>query len=142
MLGRLAGLVLRKGPALPTGKVRFFDAEKGFGFITKDGGGDVYVRANALSEGVGSLRAGQRVDFGVVDGRRGEQALNVRVIETPPSVSKAQRKKPAEMVVIVESLIQMLDGLGNQYRANRHPDPKMAAKAAQVLRGVADELEL
>lgn len=127
---------------MPTGKVRFFDAEKGFGFISKDGGGDVYVRATALADGVATLRAGQRVDFGVVDGRRGEQALNVRVLEQPQSLSKASRKKPADMALIVESLIQMLDGLGNSYRANRHPDPKMAAKAAQVLRGVADELEL
>ena len=127
---------------MPTGKGRFFDAEKGFGFITKDDGGDVYVRATALADGVAALHSGQRVDFGVVDGRRGEQALNVRVIEQPPSLSKAARKRPQEMAVIIEDLIQMLDGVGNGYRANRHPDPKMAAKAAQVLRRVADELEL
>lgn len=127
---------------MPTGKVRFFDAEKGFGFITKDGGGDVYVRSTALADGVASLHSGQRVDFGVVDGRRGEQALNVRVLDQPQSVSKAQRKKPQEMAVILEDVIQMLDGIGNGYRSNRHPDPRMAAKAAQVLRRVADELEL
>ena len=127
---------------MPTGKVRFFDAEKGFGFITKDDGGDVYVRATALADGVAALHSGQRVDFGVVDGRRGEQALNVRVIEQPPSLSKAARKRPQEMAVIIEDLIQMLDGVGTGYRANRHPDPKLAAKAAQVLRRVADELEL
>ena len=126
---------------VPTGKVRFFDAEKGFGFITKDGGGDVYVRSTALADGVAALRSGQRVDFGVVDGRRGEQALNVTILDQPPSLSKASRKKPQEMAVIVEDLIQMLDGLGNGYRANRHPDPKMATKAAQVLRRVAEELE-
>ena len=54
---------------VPTGKVRFFDAEKGFGFITKDDGGDVYVRANALPAGVAALKAGQRVEFGVIEGR-------------------------------------------------------------------------
>lgn len=126
---------------MPTGRVRFFDAEKGFGFITRDGGGDVYVRSTALADGVAALHSGQRVDFGVIDGRRGEQALNVRVLENPPSLSKATRKKPGELAVIVEDLIQMLDGLGNGYRANRHPDPKMATKAAAVLRRVADELE-
>lgn len=122
--------------------MRFFDAEKGFGFISKDGGGDVYVRATALADGVAALHSGQRVDFGVIDGRRGEQALNVRVLEQPASLSKAARKKPAEMAVIVEDLIQLLDGIGNGYRNNRHPDPRMATKAAQVLRRVADELEL
>lgn len=126
---------------MPTGRVRFFDAEKGFGFITRDGGGDVYVRSTALADGVAALHSGQRVDFGVIDGRRGEQALNVRVLENPPSLSKATRKKPGELAVIVEDLIQMLDGLGNGYRSNRHPDPKMATKAAAVLRRVADELE-
>ena len=66
---------------MPTGKVRFYDAEKGFGFLTKEDGGDVYVRANVLPEGVTSLKAGQRVEFGVIDGRKGEQALSVRLLE-------------------------------------------------------------
>ena len=127
---------------MPTGKVRFFDAEKGFGFITKDGGGDVYVRSNALPDGVTSLKSGQRVEFGVVEGRRGEQALSLRILETPPSLSKAQRKKPETMVPIVEDLIKMLDGLGNGYRHGRHPDPRHSKKIAAVLRRVAEELEL
>ena len=73
---------------MPTGKVRFYDADKGFGFIAKDGGGDVYVRSNVLPAGVEALRAGQRVEFGVMEGRRGEQALSVRLVETAPSLSK------------------------------------------------------
>lgn len=127
---------------MPTGKVRFFDADKGFGFISKDGGGDVYVRSNVLLDGVTSLRAGQRVEFGVMQGRRGEQALSVRVLEVPPSLSKATRKKPQEMAVIVEDLIKLLDGLGNGYRRGRYPDERHGTKVAAVLRRVADELEL
>ena len=127
---------------MPTGKVRFFDAEKGFGFITKDDGGDVYVRSNALPAGVAALKAGQRVEFGVIEGRRGEQALSLHVLETPPSLSKAQRRKPEDMAVLMEDLIKMLDGLSNGYRHRRHPDSRQAAKVAQVLRRVADELEL
>ncbi len=127
---------------MPTGKVRFFDAEKGFGFISKDDGGDVYVRANALPAGVTALKAGQRVEFGVIEGRKGEQALSLRVLETPVSLSKAARKKPEQMTVIVEDLIKMLDGLGNDYRHRRYPDTKHARKVAQLLRRVADELEL
>lgn len=127
---------------MPQGKVRFYDAEKGFGFLTKEGGGDVYVRANALPSGVTALKPGQKVEFGVIEGRKGEQALSVTVVETPPSLSKAQRKKPEQMAVIVEDLIKMLDHIGNGYRHGRHPDAKHAAKTAQVLRAVADELEL
>ena len=127
---------------MPVGKVRFYDAEKGFGFLTKEGGGDVYVRANALPEGVAALKTGQKVEFGVVDGRRGEQALSVRVLDAPPSLSKAQRKKPEQMAVIVEDLIKMLDAVGNGYRHGRHPDNRTSQKVASVLRAVADELEL
>ncbi len=84
---------------MPTGKVRFYDATKGFGFLTKDGGGDVYVNASALPAGVNTLKPGQKVDFGIVEGRRGEQALSLQIIETPVSLSKASRKKPQEMAV-------------------------------------------
>ena len=127
---------------VPVGKVRFYDAEKGFGFLVKEDGGDVYVRANVLPPGVTSLKTGQKVEFGVVEGRRGEQALSVRILEAPPSLSKASRKQPEQLVVISEDLIKMLDHLGNGYRRGHHPDRKTAQKVAQMLRAVADELEL
>ena len=127
---------------MPQGKVRFYDAEKGFGFVAKDGGGDVYFRASVLPTGVTTLKPGQRVEFGVAEGRKGEQALSLTLIETPPSLSKAQRKSPETMAVITEDLIKLLDGLGNAYRRGRYPDAKTAEKIAHMLRGVADELEL
>jgi CspA family cold shock protein len=127
---------------VPVGKVRFYDAEKGFGFLTKDEGGDVYVRANALPPGVTTLKPGQKVEFGVVEGRRGEQALSLHLLEAPPSLAKASRKQPEQMAVIVEDLIKMLDGVGNNYRRGRYPDSRTSSKVASVLRAVADELEL
>lgn len=128
---------------MPTGRVRYFDADKGFGFLSSDDGGeDVYVRTTALPHGVTTLKRGQKVEFGIVDGKRGPQALSVRLVEAPVSLSKASRKKPEQMAVIVEDLIKMLDGIGNGYRHGRHPDAKHAGKTAQVLRAVADELEL
>lgn len=128
---------------MPTGRVRYYDAEKGFGFLSKDeGGDDVFVRAAALPPGVPVLKRGQKVEFGIVDGKKGEQALSVRLLEAPPSLSKAQRKSPEQMAIIVEDLIKMLDGIGNGYRHGRHPDGKHAEKTAAVLRAVADELEL
>ncbi len=127
---------------MPVGKVRFFDAEKGFGFLTKDDGGDVFVRAAVLPPGVETLKPGQKVEFGVVEGRKGEQALSVRLLEAPPSLSKAQRKSPEQMAVITEDLIKVLDHLGNSYRRGRHPEARTAEKVAQMLRAVAEELEL
>lgn len=61
------------------GKVKWFNAEKGFGFIEKnDGGGDVFVHFSAIrSEGFKTLEEGQTVEFDVVEGTRGPQAANV-----------------------------------------------------------------
>lgn len=128
---------------MPTGKVRFFDAEKGFGFIAKDDGGDVYVRTNALPAGVTTLKPGQRLEFGVMEGRKGEQALGpITVLDTPASLSKAARKKPEQLTTMFEDLIKMLDGISTTYRHGRYPDEKVATKTATLLRAVADELEL
>jgi CspA family cold shock protein len=127
---------------VPTGKVKWYDNEKGFGFLTKDEGGDVYVRAAALPAGVTTLKNGARVDFGVVQGRKGDQALQVRLLEPPPSLSKAMRKSPEQMVVIVEDLIRLLEGLETTYRRGRHAESRTAKQTATLLRALADELEL
>jgi CspA family cold shock protein len=131
---------------VPTGKVKWYDAEKGFGFLSREEGEDVYVRANALPEGVTTIKAGTRVEFGVLSGRRGDQAHQVKLLDATPSVSQnrraAQRKKPEEMATIVEDLIRLLDGVGEAYRHGRHPDTKTAQPTAKLLRGLADELEL
>jgi CspA family cold shock protein len=126
---------------VPTGKVKWYDADKGFGFLTRDDGGEVFVHSSALPGGVAALKSGQRVEFGVVEGRRGQQALSLRLLEAPPSVVKAKRKKPDEMVVIVEDLIKLLDGISNTYRRGKHPDARDAKKIATVLRAVADDLQ-
>jgi cold shock protein len=128
--------------AVPTGKVKWYDAEKGFGFLSKDEGGDVYVRSDALPDGVTTLKAGSRVEFGIVQGRRGDQALQVRLLEPKQSVSRSMRKKPADMVNIVEDLYRLLENIEQGYRAGRHPDPKTARPTAKLLRALADELEL
>ena len=61
-----------------TGKVKWFNAEKGYGFIEREDGGDVFVRFSAIQgEGFKTLEEGQAVEFDVVEGNRGEQAANV-----------------------------------------------------------------
>jgi cold shock protein len=130
---------------VPTGKVKWFDAEKGFGFLSQEDGPDVYVRSEALPDGVSTLKSGTRVEFGIAQGRRGDQALQVRVLDAPASVTRnksvARRKKPDEMAPIVEDLIRLLDGVGEAYRHGRHPDSRTAKPVAKLLRALADELE-
>ena len=61
-----------------TGKVKWFNAEKGYGFIEREDGGDVFVHFSAIQgEGFKTLEEGQAVEFVVVEGNRGEQAANV-----------------------------------------------------------------
>ena len=131
---------------MPTGKVKWFDADKGFGFLSQEDGPDVYVRSEALPDGVSTLKSGTRVEFGIAQGRRGDQALQVRVLDAPASVARnksaARRKKPDEMAPIVEDLIRLLDSVGETYRHGRHPDARTAKPTAKLLRALADELEL
>jgi cold shock protein len=63
---------------MSNGKVKWFNAEKGFGFIEADGGTDVFVHFSAIqTEGFKSLEEGQSVSFEIVEGARGPQAANV-----------------------------------------------------------------
>ena len=66
---------------LATGTVKFFNAEKGFGFISREQGEDVFVHySNIQGNGYKSLAEGQQVEFDVAPGRKGEEARNVRAI--------------------------------------------------------------
>jgi CspA family cold shock protein len=67
--------------SLATGTVKLFNAEKGFGFISREQGDDVFVHfSNIQGSGYKTLDEGQRVEFDVAPGRKGEEAQNVRVV--------------------------------------------------------------
>ncbi len=66
---------------MATGTVKFFNNDKGYGFITQENGSDVFVHfSNIEGEGFKSLEEGQRVEFEVAPGRKGDEATGVRVV--------------------------------------------------------------
>ncbi len=121
---------------VPTGKVKFFDAERQFGFISGDDGARVYLHASVLPEDNPAPKPGTRVEYGVAEGRRGPQAISVRIIDAP-SIVRAQRRKPQDMVPVVEDLIKLLDGSSDSLRRGHYP--ANSKQIAKVLRVVAED---
>ncbi|MCB9417311.1 MAG: cold-shock protein [Mycolicibacterium sp.] len=134
---------------MPTGKVKWYDAEKGFGFLSQEEGEDVYVRASALPAGVEGLKAGQRVEFGLASGRRGPQALSVKLIDPPPSLSRTRREaaaaehkhSPDELQGMVGMITLLESAVQPELRKGRYPDKKVARRVSEVVRAVASELD-
>ncbi|MEU0539996.1 cold-shock protein [Nocardia sp. NPDC005978] len=145
---------------MPTGKVKWYDVEKGFGFLSQDEGEDVYVRSSALPEGVEALKPGQRVEFGMAAGRRGPQALSLKLLETPPPLRNERaergergerrrsneapvvRKSTDELHGLIEDMITLLETkVQPDLRRGKYPDRKMSQRIAEVVRGVARELD-
>ncbi len=136
---------------MPTGRVKWYDADKGFGFLSQEDGEDVYVRSSALPQGVGDLKAGQRVEFGLASGRRGPQALSVKLIDPPPSLATRTRREtsapehkhtPDELHGMVEDMITLLEGtVQPELRKGRYPDRKVARRVSEVVKAVARELD-
>ena len=138
---------------MPTGKVKWYDSDKGFGFLSQEEGEDVYVRSSALPEGVEGLKAGQRVEFGLASGKRGPQALSVKLIDPPPSLAKTlsrtRREAPAEhkhspdeLHGMVEDMITLLENIVQpELRKGRYPDRKTARQISEVVKAVAREFD-
>jgi len=125
---------------MPTGKVKFFDDDKGFGFIAGDDGSEVFLHASALPAGTETIKPGSRVEFGIADGRKGAQALSVRVLEVT-SFTSTTRKPAEDLAIITEDLIRLLDQIGGNLKRGKYPEAAHGKKVAQLLRRVAEELE-
>ncbi|GID30155.1 cold-shock protein [Paractinoplanes brasiliensis] len=128
---------------MPTGRVKWYDATKGFGFVTSDEGGDVFLPKGALPAGVAELKTGQRVEFGVVDSRKGAQAMGVKLIDAPPSLAELRRRPAEELHGMVEDMIKVLESqVQPGLSRGRYPDKRVAQKIAQLVHAVAKEFEV
>ncbi|GAA1362168.1 MULTISPECIES: cold-shock protein [Catellatospora] len=128
---------------MPTGRVKWYDTEKGFGFLTRDEGGDVFVHKAALPDGVGELKPGQKVEFGVAAGRKGDQALQVKLIDAPPSLQELRRRPADELNTLIEDMIKVLESkILPDLKRGRFPEKKTAQALAQALHTIARDLEV
>jgi CspA family cold shock protein len=132
----------KKVDYVPTGKVKWYDKEKGFGFLAGEDGQEVFLPKSALPEGVLELKAGTRVEFGVADGRKGAQALGLRVLDKTPSIAKAKRPSARDLAPLVQDLVTVLDNLSGTLSAGKYPEGNKGKAIAAALRKVADELDV
>ena len=97
---------------MPTGRVKWFSLEKGFGFIANDEGEDVYLAATSLPEGVATVKPGTKLEFSIADSRKGPQALSVHIIDAPPSLVENSRVNSDDLAAMIEDTIKILDKVG------------------------------
>ena len=125
---------------MPSGRVKWFSLEKGFGFISNDEGEDVYLSADALPAGVTTVKPGTKLEFSIADSRKGPQAMSVHIIDAPPSLVENSRANSDDLAAMIEDTIKMLDRVGNGLRNGRHPNAQEADRLGRVLRGIASQL--
>ena len=126
---------------MPTGRVKWFSLEKGFGFISNDEGEDVYLAASSLPEGMPSVKPGTKVEFSIIDSRKGPQAMSIHIVEAPISLAENSRVNNDDLAAMIEDTIKILDKVGNGLRQGRHPSGTDAERLGRVLRGIAGQLE-
>lgn len=126
---------------VPIGKVKWYNAEKGFGFVSNPGDEDVYVGKSVLPEGVEELHPGQRIEFDFAAGRRGPQALRIKVLDAPRRRATSQRK-PEELGSMLSDVLTVIETqIQPALSAGRYPDRKTGRQVAEILRAVAKELD-
>ena len=126
---------------MPSGRVKWFSLENGFGFISNDEGEDVYLAASSLPEGVATVKPGTKIEFSIIDSRKGPQAMSVRIIDAPVSLAENSRVNSDDLAAMIEDTIKILDKVGNGLRHGRHPSGPDAERLGRVLRGIAGQLE-
>lgn len=140
---------------MPTGKVKWYDADRGFGFVSNPEGEDVYVGAQVLPDGVTDLVKGQRLDYDFAEAKKGPQALRVSVLDDGPAPGssrdrgergrggqRGRRYTADQLHELVQDTITLLEGrVQPTLESGRRPDRKDGRQVAEILRTIARELE-
>ena len=133
-----------KEVVMPTGHVKFFDSTKGFGFVQSDEGAEAFLHVSNLPDGITDVKPGTRIEYSIVDSKRGAQVMTCRILEVPESLERKQRAasrmKNEDLVILVEGLISALDKIRPGIEAGRLPEGANADKLARLLRTLADQL--
>ena len=126
---------------MPTGRVKWFSLEKGFGFISNDEGEDVYLAATSLPEGVATVKPGTKIEFSIIDSRKGPQAMSIHIVESPVSLAENSRVNNDDLAAMIEDTIKILDRYGNGLRSGRTSTAADGERLAKVLRGIASQID-
>lgn len=131
---------------MATGRVKFYNPEKGFGFLSQDDGGDdVHVRATALAAGIRELTRGTRVQFEVSTGPQGLRANAVRPLSADPrntTAGESPRLSAAALDALITDLIAVLDNsVLPQLGKGIYPDPARSKNAAAMAHTVIHNLD-
>ena len=129
---------------MPIGRVKWFDPDKGFGFVTNPGDDDVFVGTQVLPDGVEELHQGQTIEYEFAAGRKGPQVLRITDIQETgrPRRRPSHKYKPDQLQSMIQDLMTLLEGhVQPSLQAGRYPGRKESRQVAEVLRAVARELD-
>lgn len=130
---------------MPIGRVKWYNADRGYGFVTNPEGDDCYVGKQVLPEGVTELHPGQRIEFDYSSGRRGPQALRVAILHAPKAHRLPHKPhhnhKPEELHSMISDVMTLLEGIQPGLLHGRYPDTKHGKQVAGILRAIAKELD-
>ena len=137
---------------MPTGKVKWYDPDRGFGFVSNPDGEDVYVGSQVLPEGVTELHKGQRLEYDFAEARKGPQAMRVSVLDDGPARSagrsgarsggRSHQYSPEKLSELVQDTVTLMESrILPGLAAGRRPDRKEGRQVAEILRTIARELD-
>ena len=122
---------------MPTGKIRWFDSKKGYGFIVGEDGKEVFISPSNLPSSF-TPKSGMKVEYSEIEGTKGLQAFGLHLMQR----SAPRRHTSDEMNAIIEDLIKLLDSTNAKLKHGKWPDPLTCDRLAKMLRAVAEDFDI